>query len=124
MREPGLSLDLANFLSYVQNGTVDEKDDLVADLQSAVDQALYDEDWVRLVNRYDFDMINAKHDGRREGSEKGLAEGIEKGIDLGRIKEIEALIVDGILTPEQGAERIGRVKAEAVMSVDKTSEQQ
>lgn len=119
--EPDLSPELANFLSYVQNNMVDETDRLICDLHTAVDKALYDEDWVRLVNRYDFDMKNAKNRGRREGLEEGLEQGIEQGIDLGRIKEIEALISEGILTPEQGAERIAaiqeQIKAEIVEGV-------
>lgn len=115
-QEPGLPQELANFLSYVQNNIVDETDELICDLYTAVDKALYDEDWVRLVNRYDFDMINAKNRGKREG--------LEQGIDIGRIKEIEALISEGILTPEQGAERIEHVRAEAAMNVDKTIEEQ
>lgn len=125
-REPNLPPELANFCSYVQNGIVEKTDELVKELDSAVDKALYDEDWVRLVNRYDFDMINAEHRGRREGREEGIAEGIEQGIeqgiDIGRIKEIEALISEGILTPEQGAERIERLRVEAVVSADKTIE--
>lgn len=47
---------------------------------------------------------------------------LEEGIDPGHIKEIEALISEGILTPEQGGGRIERIRAEAAMSADETDE--
>lgn len=106
----------------MQNNIVDEADELVCELHTAVDKALYDEDWVRLVNRYNFDMIKAKNRGKREGLEESLAQGREEGIDIGRIKEIEALISEGILTPEQGAGRIERIRAEVGMGVDEIGE--
>lgn len=43
---------------------------------------------------------------------KGREEGREEGIDIGRIQEINALVDEGILTPEQAAERIKRIEAE------------
>lgn len=75
--EPDLPQDLENFLAYVQNGTVNNNDELVSGLHDVVDEAVLDEEWVKLVNRYDFDMINAKHEGRREGLEEGLKQGLE-----------------------------------------------
>lgn len=104
--EPNLSEDLANFCQYVQNGVVAATDDLTADLSSAVDEAILDEQWVSLVNRYDFDMVNAEYQGEQRG----------------RIEEINNLVAEGILTPEQAAERIERIRHNETSRVGESCE--
>lgn len=102
--EPDLSQDLENLLIYVQNGTVDESDTLVRDLNKAVAKAVRDESWVSFVDRYEMEIRAAEVRSERKGR--------EEGIDIGRIQEINALMDEGILTPEQAAERIKRIQAE------------
>lgn len=96
--------DLENLLIYVQNGTVDESDILVRDLNKAVAKAVRDESWVSFVDRYEMEIRAAEVRSERKGR--------EEGIDIGRIQEINALVDEGILTPEQAAERIKRIQAE------------
>lgn len=100
--DPNLPEDLAKFIRYVQNNEVDQSDKLVCDLDSAIDEAIRDESWVSFVNNIEREMINREYQSKREGRIEG------------RIEEINKLVTDGILTPEQGAERIESIKAEAL----------
>lgn len=112
--EPDLSQDLENLLAYVQNGKVAANDSLVNDLNSAVDKAIRDEDWVKLVNRYDFDIINAEQRGIDIGRAEGVDIGRAEGVDIGRIDAIESLVTQGLLTRNQGDEQIAKIRQESL----------
>lgn len=108
--EEDLNASLENFLTYVQNGTINKSDDLIVDLDSAVVEAIHDEEWVSTMNRLEWEIKRAENRGREEALEKGRQEGLEQGIvqglEQGRIQEIRALVADDILTEQQAAERI------------------
>lgn len=108
--EEGLSKDLENFLQYVQNGTIESSDGLLNDLNQAVAKAIRDESWVSLVNRIDME----KRVAEIYAAQKAHEEGLEEGIDIGRIQEINDLVSEGLLTSEQGAQRIERLKSETL----------
>ena len=98
--DPALPEDLANFLRYVQNNVIDQSDDLVCDLDSAIDEALRDESWVSFVNTFEIEAINREYRIAQKSREEG------------RIEEINNLVAEGLLTPEQGAKRIEHIQTQ------------
>lgn len=117
--DPDLSQDLANFLRYVQNNVVEQSDDLICDLDSAINEALRDESWVSFVNTFEIEAINREYRiaqaSREEGLKEGFDVGREEGLSIG-IRNINDLVAEGVLTPEQGAERIEQMKKEAAQA--------
>ena len=131
---------LVNLLNYIKTQEVTEDDEFIAAIDSAVKCALADESWRQEVQDYNYEIEVASHElevarreidvvrheievtrkkakvARNEGREEGRAEGIEIGRTNGRIHEIESLVADGILTPEQGVARIERIKQETVIA--------
>lgn len=111
--DSNLPEDLANLLRYVQNGAVNQNDSLVCDLDIAIDEALRDESWVSFVNTFEIEAINREY----RIAQKSREEGREEGLSIG-IRSINELVAEGILTPEQGAERIEQMRVEAAQAAE------
>lgn len=92
----------------MQNGAINQSDELVRNLELAVDEALRDESWVSFVNTFEIEAINREYRIAQESHEEGVAIGRAEG----RVEEINALAAEGLLTPEQAAERIARIQNE------------
>ncbi len=86
-----ISKPLQRFLDYVDGHTA--SDDLLRDIESAVDEAKHCEAW-----REEYSMLSMDHytywkEGVTEGIEQGIAQGIEQGIAQGSaIAKVEVVV--------------------------------
>lgn len=71
--------EIANLLQFVRTSLATDKDSLTHDLETAMEKAFEDEEWVRSMSWLDWDIRDAKAHAAKEGRAEGLAEGRAEG---------------------------------------------